>query len=154
MSKGWIIVRQYKNAQVGDTVRVQFKTIEEDSERIQSFEGTMIKVRGSGPGQTITVRKISFGVGVERVFPVASPRFAGLAVLRHGKVRRSKLYFMRKLTGKAHKLEFKAEEPALEPAPQSAGAETAASAPAPGEPGKAAIPAADKAGSAVPATST
>ncbi|MBI2070520.1 MAG: 50S ribosomal protein L19 [Elusimicrobia bacterium] len=103
-------MRQFKNANVGDTIRVQFKIIEEGSERIQTFEGTLIKVRGSGVSQTMTVRKISFGVGVERIFPTASPRFASMTVVRRGKVRRSKLYYMRQLSGKAHTVAFQEDD--------------------------------------------
>ena len=106
-------MRQYKTAHVGDTIRVQFKTMEEGSERMQAFEGTLIRVRGSGVSQTITVRKISFGISVERIFPVASPRFISLTVSRRGKVRRSKLYYMRTLKGKAHRVDFQA--PVKEP---------------------------------------
>lgn len=103
-------MRQYKQVKVGDTVRVQFKTLEEDAERLQNFEGTLIKVRGTGVSQTLTVRKISFGVGVERIFPVESPRFVGISVTRRGKVRRSKLYYMRGLTGKSHRVAFQGDE--------------------------------------------
>ncbi len=103
-------MRQFKDASVGDSVKVQFKTFEEGTERIQSFEGTMIRVHGSGPNKTITVRKISFGVGVERIFPVTSPRFLDISVVRRGRVRRSKLYYMRGLSGKAHKIAFRKEK--------------------------------------------
>ena len=102
-------MRQFREAQVGDTVRVQFKILEEGAERIQTFEGILLRVRGSGASQTITVRKSSFGIGVERIFPAASPRFADISVVRRGRVRRSKLYYMRAFTGKAHKVAFGAE---------------------------------------------
>ncbi|MBI4064674.1 MAG: 50S ribosomal protein L19 [Elusimicrobia bacterium] len=102
-------MREFQGANVGDTVRVQFKILEEGSERLQLFEGILLKVRGTGVSKTITVRKTSFGVGVERIFPVASPRFAGINAVRRGKVRRSKLYYMRGLTGKAHKVQFQEE---------------------------------------------
>ncbi|MEK7287197.1 MAG: 50S ribosomal protein L19 [Elusimicrobiota bacterium] len=97
-------MREFKDSKIGDTVRVLFKTVEEGSERVQTFEGTLMKMRGSGPGHTITVRKISFGVGVERIFPTASPRFAGISMVRRGKVRRAKLYYLRNLTGKSHRV--------------------------------------------------
>ena len=103
-------MKQFRDANVGDTVKVQFKTFEEGAERVQSFEGSLTRVHGSGPNKTITVRKISFGVVVERIFPVTSPRFLGIHVLRRGKVRRSKLYYMRGLSGKAHKIAFRKEE--------------------------------------------
>lgn len=103
-------MRQFQNVRVGDTVRVQFKTLEEGAERVTNFEGALIRVRGSGPSQTLTVRKISFGVGVERIFPVASPRFQTISVVRRGRVRRAKLYYMRGLSGKAHRIGFREEE--------------------------------------------
>lgn len=99
-------MRTYKKAGVGDTVRVRFKIFEEGSERLQTFEGTLIKVRGSQENKSLTVRRITFGVGIERIFPVASPRFMDIEVVRRGRVRRSKLYYMRKLSGKAHRIEF------------------------------------------------
>ncbi|MGC4375617.1 50S ribosomal protein L19 [Fictibacillus sp. Mic-4] len=88
----------------GDTVRVQVKVVEGTRERIQLFEGVVIKRRGSGISETFTVRKVSYGVGVERTFPVHSPKIAGLEVVRHGKVRRAKLYYLRNLRGKAARI--------------------------------------------------
>ncbi|MBO4363477.1 MAG: 50S ribosomal protein L19 [Clostridia bacterium] len=92
---------------IGDYVRVQFKVIEGTRERIQIFEGTVIGMRGEGLNETFTVRKISYGVGVERVFPVHSPKIAGIEVVRHGKIRRAKLYYLRQRTGKAAKIKEK-----------------------------------------------
>ena len=85
----------------GDTVNVHFKVVEGDKERIQDFEGIVISRRGSGLKETITVRKISNGVGVERIFPVHSPRIAKIEVMRGGKVRRAKLFYLRDLASKA-----------------------------------------------------
>ena len=80
---------------VGDTVRVDVKIIEGKRERIQAFEGTVISRKGAGVSETFTVRKISYGVGVERIFPVNSPNIASIEVVKKGKVRRAKLYFLR-----------------------------------------------------------
>ncbi len=88
----------------GDTVRVSIKVVEGDSERIQAFEGTVISRRGSGDSQSFTVRKISFGVGVERTFPVTSPHIDRIEVVKSGRVRRSRLYYLRNLTGRAARL--------------------------------------------------
>ena len=86
---------------VGDTVRVHFKIVEGTKERIQIFEGLVIARKNGGIRETFTVRKISFGVGVERTFPVHSPRIEKVEVTREGDVRRAKLYYIRDLTGKA-----------------------------------------------------
>ena len=94
---------------VGDTVRCDVKVIEGKRERIQVFQGTVIQRKGSGVSETFTVRKISQGVGVERVFPLHSPNLAVIKVLRKGKVRRSKLYYLRKLKGKAARIPEKTE---------------------------------------------
>ncbi len=91
----------------GDRINVHFKVIEGDKERIQQFEGDVISIRGSGIDQTFTVRKISDGVGVERIFPMHSPRIAKIEIVREGKVRRAKLYYLRKLSGKAAKIKSK-----------------------------------------------
>ena len=88
----------------GDTVRVHVKVVEGTRERIQVFEGVVIKRRGSGISETFTVRKISYGVGVERTFPVHSPKIDRLEVVRRGKVRRAKLYYLRHLRGKAARI--------------------------------------------------
>lgn len=85
----------------GDTVRIQLKVIEGEKERLQAFEGVVISDRGAGASKTITVRKISHGVGVERIIPVNSPNVESITVLKHGKARRSKLFYLRKRTGKA-----------------------------------------------------
>ena len=84
---------------VGDTVKVDVKIIEGNKERIQAFEGVVISRKGSGISESFTVRKMSYGVGVERVFPVHSPKIAGIKVVRTGKVRRAKLTFLRGLEG-------------------------------------------------------
>ncbi|MGN0973268.1 MAG: 50S ribosomal protein L19 [Bacilli bacterium] len=84
---------------VGDTVKVGVKIIEGKRERVQDFEGTVIARKGAGISETFTVRKISYGVGVERIFPIHSPKLAYIEVLRHGKVRRAKLNFLRNIVG-------------------------------------------------------
>lgn len=88
----------------GDTVRVHVKIVEGTRERIQLFEGVVIKRRGGGISETFTARKISYGVGVERTFPVHSPKIALIEVIRRGKVRRAKLYYLRNLRGKAARI--------------------------------------------------
>ena len=85
---------------IGDTVRVHNRIKEGSRERIQLFEGTVIGRRGAGISETFTVRRISYGVGVEKVFPIHSPNVVKVDVIRRGKVRRAKLYYLRKLTGK------------------------------------------------------
>ncbi len=90
--------------EIGDTVKVHVKIREGDKERIQLFEGTIIARKGSGVSETFTVRRVSYGVGVERVFPVHSPNVAKVEVVRHGRVRRSKLYYLRDRVGKAAKV--------------------------------------------------
>jgi large subunit ribosomal protein L19 len=92
---------------VGDMIRVDVKVVEGESERIQAFEGVVISRRGHGIAETFTVRKMSFGVGVERTFPVHSPRVDKIKNMRAGKVRRAKLYYLRNLTGKAARIEEK-----------------------------------------------
>ena len=89
---------------VGDTVKVQVLIREGDKERVQIFKGDVIAKRGSGLGETFTVRKISYGIGVERIFPLHSRMIKKIEVVRHGKVRRAKLYYLRNLKGKAAKL--------------------------------------------------
>lgn len=89
----------------GDTVRVKVKVVEGDNERLQAFDGVVIARKGSGIGETFTVRKISFGVGVERIFPIHSPRVDSIEVLKIGKVRRAKLNYLTKLSGKAARLQ-------------------------------------------------
>lgn len=90
---------------VGDTVRVSVKVIEGTKERIQAFEGIVIAKKNVGIRETFTVRRISYGIGVERTFPVHSPKVAGITVVKRGRVRRAKLYYLRDLTGKAAKVE-------------------------------------------------
>ena len=89
---------------VGDTVKVSYKIIEGDKERIQVYEGVVIARKNGSIRETFTVRRISFGIGVERVFPIHSPNIAKIEVVRKGKVRRSKLYYLRERTGKAAKV--------------------------------------------------
>ncbi|GAB1155543.1 MULTISPECIES: 50S ribosomal protein L19 [Paenibacillus] len=88
----------------GDTLKVHVKVIEGTRERIQLFEGVVIKRRGGGISETFTVRKISYGVGVERTFPLHSPKIDKIDVARRGKVRRAKLYYLRELRGKAARI--------------------------------------------------
>ena len=89
---------------VGDTVKVFVKVVEGTRERLQAYEGVVIARKNGGVRETFTVRRISFGVGVERVFPVHSPRIDRVEVVKHGKVRRAKLYYLRNLSGKAAKI--------------------------------------------------
>lgn len=88
----------------GDTVRVHVKVVEGNRERIQAFEGIVIKRQGCGIAETFTVRRVSYGVGVERTFPVHSPRLEKIEVVRQGLVRRAKLYYLRNLRGKAARI--------------------------------------------------
>lgn len=88
----------------GDKVRVHVQVVEGNRERIQLFEGTVIKRRGSGLNETFTVRRVSYGVGVERCFPLHTPRVAKIEILRRGQVRRAKLYYLRKLSGRASRI--------------------------------------------------
>lgn len=92
---------------VGDTVKVHVIIREGDKDRVQVFQGDVIAKRSSGLGATFTVRKISFGIGVERIFPLHSKMIKKIEVIKHGKVRRAKLYYLRKLKGKAAKLKEK-----------------------------------------------
>lgn len=94
----------------GDTVKVFVRIVEGNKERTQAFEGIIIKKRGSGVGKTITVRKTFQGVGVERVFPVFSPRIEKITILRRGDVRRAKLYYLRERSGKATRIKEKIEK--------------------------------------------
>ena len=95
------------SVEIGETVKVHVKIREGEKERIQVFEGTVIAVKGSGVASTFTVRRVSYGVGVERVFPVHSPNVAKVEHIRSGKVRRSKLYYLRDRVGKAAKVKEK-----------------------------------------------
>lgn len=89
---------------VGDTIRVWVKVVEGSRERLQAFEGTVIAKRNGGVRETFTVRRVSYGIGVERTFPIHSPRIDHIEVIRRGKVRRAKLYYLRNLQGKAAKI--------------------------------------------------
>lgn len=107
----------------GDTVKVYTKVVEGDSERVQIFDGVVLSRRGSGISESFIVRKISYGVGVERVFPLHSPRIDKIEVMKTGKVRRSKIYYLRGLSGKAARIDETAKEieaavPAAAPAAQ------------------------------------
>ena len=93
---------------IGDAVRVDVNIREGDRERIQQFEGTVIARKGSGISETFTVRRVSYGVGVERVFPLHSPNVKAVNVVRQGRVRRAKLYYLRNKVGKAAKIKEKA----------------------------------------------
>ncbi|MCY4158224.1 MAG: 50S ribosomal protein L19 [Bacteroidetes bacterium] len=94
----------------GDTISVHLRVTEGDKERIQIFQGTVISIRGAGTNKTFMVRKISGGVGVERVFPFHSPKIARVEVKRRGKVRRAKLYYLRGLRGKASRIKEKVRD--------------------------------------------
>ena len=96
----------------GDTIRVHVKIKEGDKERLQAFEGTVIAKHNKGMGETITVRKVSFGQGVERIFPVHAPVIDHIDVVRTGRVRRAKLYYLRELKGKAARLREREVAPA------------------------------------------
>ena len=96
--------------EVGDTVRVFVKVIEGNRERLQNFEGVIIKIQGGGVRKSFTVRRISYGVGVERTFPYNSPRIGRIELIRHGVVRRAKLFYLRDLSGKAAKIRERIEE--------------------------------------------
>ena len=93
----------------GDTVKVHVKVVEGNRSRVQVFQGVVIRVQGSGVGRTFTVRKVSFGVGVERTFPVNSPIFETIEIVTRGDVRRAKLYYLRNLRGKAAKIKERRE---------------------------------------------
>jgi large subunit ribosomal protein L19 len=117
---------------VGDTVKVHFKIVEGKNERIQVYEGLVIAMKNSQVGKTFTVRKNSYGVGVERVFPIHSPRIARVELTRPGKVRRAKLYYIRDKIGKAAKIkELIVKKRAVAEVPAKVSTEAAAAAPAP-----------------------
>ncbi len=96
--------------EVGDLVRVYVKVIEGNRERLQNFEGIVIKIQGGGVRKSFTVRRISYGVGVERTFPYNSPRIGRIEVVRHGVVRRAKLFYLRERSGKAAKIRGRIDE--------------------------------------------
>ena len=93
----------------GDTVKVHVKVVEGNRSRVQIFQGVVLRVQGSGIGRTFTVRKVSFGVGVERTFPLNSPIFESIEIVTRGDVRRAKLYYLRNLRGKAAKIKERRE---------------------------------------------
>lgn len=93
--------------EVGDTVKVYVKVVEGNRERLQAYEGIVIARKHGGVSETFTVRRVSFGVGIERTFPLHSPRIDRIEVVKKGKVRRAKLYYLRKLSGKAAKIDEK-----------------------------------------------
>jgi len=119
--KEWL--RKIPPFRSGDTLRVNVRVREGEKERIQAFEGVCIARRGSGVSETFTVRKISNGVGVERIFPVHSPMLAEIIVVRRGRVRRAKLYYLRNLTGKATRIREKKTRVAVPETGSSATAE-------------------------------
>ena len=99
-----IAARSIPDFSAGDTIKVNVKIVEGDKERIQAFEGLCIARSGGGLNESFTVRKISYGEGVERIFPVFSPKIAGITVLKKGKVRRAKLYYLRDRKGKSARI--------------------------------------------------
>ena len=101
--------------QPGDTVRVHVRVVEGDKQRIQVFQGVIIARRGDGTRETFTVRKISGGIGVERIFPLHSPNVDRIELMRRGKVRRAKLYYLRNLRGKAARIEERRDDRRDEP---------------------------------------
>ena len=92
---------------VGDTIKVQYKVFEGGKERVQLFQGVVIAMKNGAETETFTVRKISFGVGVEKIFPLSSPKIKGIEVVSKGKVRRAKLYYLRERVGKKAKIKEK-----------------------------------------------
>jgi large subunit ribosomal protein L19 len=96
--------------EAGDTVNVHLRVVEGEKERIQQFEGVVLGRSGTGSSETMTVRKVSGGIGVERIFPIHSPRIAKIEVLRRGKVRRSKLFFLRDRSGKSARIKERVNE--------------------------------------------
>jgi len=101
------VKKEVPEFRIGDTVRVSVNIREGDRERIQMFEGTVIARKSSGVAETFTVRRVAYGVGVERVFPLHCPNVKDVKVIRHGKVRRAKLYYLRDRVGKAAKVKEK-----------------------------------------------
>ena len=102
-------IKEIPDVEPGQTVRVHLKVVEGDKERIQVFEGLVIALKGSGISRTMTVRKMSFGIGIERVFPIYSPRIETIEINRRGKVRRAKLYYLRGKSAKESRIEEKRE---------------------------------------------
>jgi len=99
--------KTFPEFRAGDNVEVYYKIIEGAKERIQIFKGDVLQIKGHGALKTFTVRKLSNGVGVERIFPISSPNVTDVKVLKHGKVRRAKLYYLRELVGKKAKIKEK-----------------------------------------------
>jgi large subunit ribosomal protein L19 len=99
------LTKKAHDFRVGDTVKVMVRVVEGNKEREQAFQGVVIKQNGRGVGETFTVRKVTSGVGVERVFPVHSPNVTSIAVMRRGRTRRAKLYYLRKRVGKAARIQ-------------------------------------------------
>lgn len=102
--------KSYPSFQPGDTVRVNTRVIEGEKERIQAFEGVVVAKRGGGLSETFTVRKISYGTGVERNFPLHSPKIESIKVVRRGRVRRAKLYYLRERVGKATRIKARRKQ--------------------------------------------
>jgi large subunit ribosomal protein L19 len=96
--------KEVVDVHIGDTVKVHMRIVEGEKERIQVIEGVVIKMRGGGARKTLTVRKISFGIGVERIFPIHSPRVEKIDIVKRAKIRQAKLYYLRELRGKAARL--------------------------------------------------
>ena len=95
---------------IGDTIRAHFRIVEGEKERVQVFDGVVIRLHGGGSRKTMTVRKVSFGVGVERIFPFHSPNIDSIKVLKKGKVRRAKLYYLRDRVGRAARVKEKSSK--------------------------------------------
>jgi len=108
----------------GDTVEVSLKTVEGDKERLQRFQGVVIRIRKSVDGGSFTVRRVTYGIGVERTFPFQSPLVQNVGVLRHGKVRRAKLYYIRRLSAKQARLRERREKVIEQDIPQEEETET------------------------------
>jgi large subunit ribosomal protein L19 len=120
------IHKEQPDFRAGDTVRVHVRVVEGDKERIQVFQGVVIGRRGGGTRETFTVRKISGGIGVERIFPLHSPSLSRIEVIRRGKVRRAKLYYLRALRGKAARIEERRDEQGASRSASAASAATPA----------------------------
>jgi large subunit ribosomal protein L19 len=120
--------RAVPDFRAGDTVRVGIKVVEGERERVQTFEGVCIGRKNSGVNSNFTLRKISYGEGVERVFPLYSPRITAIEVVRRGKVRRAKLYYLRGLTGKAARITERARDTVVAAAPEAVGSDGAGAA--------------------------
>src|SRR5213078_2018839 len=136
MNKTDLVDKAYVRADIppfrpGDTVRVHVRVVEAGRERIQVFQGVVIRRQGGGLQETFTVRKISFGVGVERTFPVHSPSIGKLEVIQRGRVRRAKLYYLRELRGKRARIRERREGPVTSRAAEET--ETAPESPAEGQ---------------------